>query len=278
MTGAGPAGVATPVVTTPAHPLVHLRSGAAALAVDLTSPRPHLLHWGAPLAPHAAEPDLAALAVALAPPVAHSAPDLPRGRPLAPMPVDGWRMRPWLHGARADGTGWSPDLRLQDARHERCAERDELRLLLADPQAGLGLELTLRLDAFSVLTVGQTLTNTGETPYHLGSLTAVLPLPDFAQEVLDLTGRWCRERAPQRHRLALGVWSREGRTGRTGHDAPMLLDRRATGLLVRAGRGVRRAPGLVGQHRRVGRAQPGRPGPAGRRGAARSGRGHPRAR
>jgi len=30
----------------------------------------------------------------------------------------------------------------------------------------------------------------------VGALCVVLPLPTRADEVLDLTGRWCRERAP----------------------------------------------------------------------------------
>jgi alpha-galactosidase len=221
MIGLDPAGATAPVVV-PAGSLVYLRAGGSSLALDL-SPRPQLLHWGAPLAPADADPDLDALAVAIAPPVAQSAPDLPRTRPLVPMPVDGWRMRPWLQGARPDGTGWSPDLRLEGATQARGEAGDALRLVLADRSAGLVLTLHLAIDASGVLTVGQLLTNCGDTAYQLGSLAAVLPLPDTAQEVLDLTGRWCRERAPQRHRLAMGAWSREGRTGRTGHDAPTLL-------------------------------------------------------
>jgi alpha-galactosidase len=42
-------------------------------------------------------------------------------------------------------------------------------------------------------------------------------------ELLDLTGRWTRERVPQRHPLPQGTWVRAGRHGRTGHDATLLL-------------------------------------------------------
>jgi alpha-galactosidase len=41
--------------------------------------------------------------------------------------------------------------------------------------------------------------------------------------VLDLTGRWCRERSPQRSRLDQGTHLRASRRGRTGHDATLLL-------------------------------------------------------
>ena len=42
------------------------------------------------------------------------------------------------------------------------------------------------------------LTNTGAAPSPLGALRATLPVPADATELLDLTGRWCRERTPQR--------------------------------------------------------------------------------
>lgn len=204
----------------PAAPTVfaHLRGGGVSLALDLRTSRPQVLHWGPDLG---ADVDLPTLATALAPPVARSAPDAPRPRPLVPMPVDGWPMRPAVTGARADGSSWSPDLQL----HQRLpTERTgALRLVLADPQAGLSLEVDLVLDAHGILAVDQRLTNTGDTAYRLDLLATVLPLPDVAREILDLTGRWCRERAPQRHPLPMGCWSREGRHGRTGHDAPLLL-------------------------------------------------------
>jgi hypothetical protein len=43
-------------------------------------------------------------------------------------------------------------------------------------------------------------------PYLVGQLAACLPLPARAVEILDLTGRWCREGIPQRHR----PWARWG--------------------------------------------------------------------
>jgi len=71
--------------------------------------------------------------------------------------------------------------------------------------------------------------NLGDEPYVVERLAASLPLPARAVEVLDLTGRWCRERIPQRHPLPHGAWVREGRHGRTGHDATLVL---AVGVTV----------------------------------------------
>jgi alpha-galactosidase len=45
-----------------------------------------------------------------------------------------------------------------------------------------------------------------------------LPVPDRVAESLDFTGRWMNERQPQRNKLQVGSWTREGREGRTGHD------------------------------------------------------------
>ena len=50
-----------------------------------------------------------------------------------------------------------------------------------------------------------------------------MPLPDSVGEVLDFTGRWGREREPQRRPIADGVWLRENRRGRTAHDAATML-------------------------------------------------------
>ena len=79
------------------------------------------------------------------------------------------------------------------------------------------------------------MTNEATAPYQLGGLWPALPIPARAAELLDLSGRWCRERAPQRHPLAMGAWVREGRRGRTGHDAPLVLTAGTPGFSFRAG-------------------------------------------
>jgi len=50
----------------------------------------------------------------------------------------------------------------------------------------------------------------------------VFPLDERFTEILDFTGRWGYEHAPQRRPLSDGLWLRENRRGKTGHDAAMM--------------------------------------------------------
>jgi alpha-galactosidase len=214
--------------------VLHLRAGGVSLVLDtdggVGAPLPVLLHWGPDLG-QAADGD--ALAQALVPAAAHSAIDRPVRRRLLPMPADGWRLRPGLAGARADGGGWSPRFLVRSV--EAAEDGTAAVVEAADEEAGLALVTRLRLHPSGVLETGHTLRNLGDAPYVVEQLAASLPLPARAVEVLDLTGRWCRERIPQRHRLPHGAWVREGRHGRTGHDATLVLAVGTPGFGFRSG-------------------------------------------
>jgi alpha-galactosidase len=213
---------------------VHLRAGGVSLVLDakggVGEPLPVVAHWGPDLG---AGLDGDALAAALVPAVARSAVDRPVPRRLLPMPADGWRLRPGLSGARPDGSGWSPRFlvrSLEVTGDGSCAEVEA-----ADDDAGLALTVLLRLHPSGVLEETLTVRNQGDAPYLLQQLAATLPLPARAVELLDLTGRWCRERIPQRHPLPQGAWVREGRHGRTGHDATLVLAAGTGGFGFRSG-------------------------------------------
>ncbi len=203
-------------------PSAHLRSTTTSLVIVTPEvvpggprPTPVLVHWGARL-PDDLEP--AALGPAVDPPRPHGAPDTPLLRPLLPLGSDGWRLGPVLRGARDDGRGWSP--RLDVVAH--VSDAATFTATFADADAGLRVEITLALSPEGVLAVDQRLTNTGTQPFAVDEFGAFLPLPARATQVLDLTGRWCRERDPQRIDLGMGAWVREGRRGRTGHDSPLV--------------------------------------------------------
>jgi len=87
-------------------------------------------------------------------------------------------------------------------------------------------ELELRVDVEmlpgGLVRARATLTNRGE-PYGLDDLVLAFPVPSQAAEVLDLAGRWGKERTPQRHAMPVGTHLREGRRGRTGADAATVL-------------------------------------------------------
>ena len=213
---------------------IHLRAGGVSLVLDTGpgagEPLPVLLHWGPDLG---AELDGDALAGALVPAAAHSAVDRPVPRRLLPMPADGWRLRPGLSGARPDGGGWSPRFLVRSL--ELAADGTCAVVEAADEEAGLGLVTLLRLHPGGTLETTHTLRNLGGQPYLVSQLAATLPLPARAVELLDLTGRWCRERVPQRHPLSHGAWVREGRHGRTGHDATLVLAAGTPGFGFRTG-------------------------------------------
>jgi alpha-galactosidase len=189
---------------------------------------PRVLHWGTDLGEAV---DLEALVSATTPPLARAALDVRVPVSLVPERAAGYRGRPGLSGSR-DGAAWSPSFRL-NAREE--TEAGGLVFMAEDPDAELVLRSELRLAPSGLLAVRHALRNVGPAPYELDELACVLPLPPVARELLDLTGRWCRERSPQRRPLGHGAWRREGRHGRTGHDAPLLLVAGTPGFGFRAG-------------------------------------------
>ena len=159
-----------------------------------------------------AAPWTATLAEALVPPAAHSAADRPVRRRLLPMPADGWRLRPGLAGARGTAAGrrgsWSVGRAgLRRALPGRRGRRRRGRAGSPDGAAAAPLG-----GAGGRPHPAQP----GDAPYLVSRLAVTLPLPARAVELLDLTGRWCRERIPQRHQLPQGAWVR----GRAATGAP----------------------------------------------------------
>jgi alpha-galactosidase len=199
------------------------------VVLDTTGERlARVVHWGADLG---ADIDLDALVSATDPPLARATLDVRVPVSLVPERAAGYRGRPGLSGSR-EGLAWSPSLRVAS---QEWAEPEGGVVMAEDPDAGLVLRSELRLAPSGLLRVRHALRNTGSDTYQLDELACLLPLPAVAGELLDLTGRWCRERSPQRRPLGQGVWRREGRHGRTGHDAPLMLVAGTPGFGFRAG-------------------------------------------
>jgi alpha-galactosidase len=201
-----------------------LRGGGVSLLLDCTDGDPVVVHWGADLGESA--PD----AALLMPPVAHSAFDVAVRPSLLPQLARGWRGRPAIRGSR-QGRAFSPRLLLTGVE----ADEGRLALTLADDEAGLEVASRLGLDATGLLTLDLTVRNTGDDPYVLAGADAVLPVPAHAAESVDQTGRWIREKHPQRRPIQQGTWLRSGRHGRTGHDAPAMLAAGTAGFGWRTG-------------------------------------------
>ncbi|WP_338145174.1 alpha-galactosidase [Cryobacterium mannosilyticum] len=210
----------------------HLRAAGAGLVLDARGPGvPVIVHWGGDLGA-LSDAELAVLADSAVPAIPPSSVDIPLRLSLLPTAREGWSGRPGLTGFRV-GDGTPPlDLRLALVRP---AGPLALAVLLTDAAAGLDLRTDLELTVQGVLRVRHTLTNTGRSAFELGSLDVTLPVPDRAAELLDFTGLWSHERRPQRGILGQGVWSRESRHGRPGHDDAFLTVAGTPGFGFRAG-------------------------------------------
>jgi alpha-galactosidase len=199
--------------------IVHLRAGGCSLVLGADGPRlPSVLHWGAELedlSPEAAD----GLALASVAAVGTGMLDDPVPPSLLREHARGYPGRPGLSGHRM-GSDWSTWFTLAGLE---CPADDRVTVRAVDAAARLGLVCEIELSPSGLLRLRHTLTNQGEEPYVVNELTCALPLPAQATELLDLSGRWSRERHPQRHPLELGSWVREGRRGRPGHDATIGL-------------------------------------------------------
>ncbi len=202
-----------------------LRAGGTCLLIDVEGPRlPRVLHWGADLAGGPGEQTLTDLAAALRLPVGGSTLDDPWQLSLLPTEDDGWAGRPGI-------SGWSPGgaalrLRLAEPVTVEVSGADQGASLVAvavDDRVGVRVRCELVVEPSGVVRARSSVTATGEHAFDVASLLSLLPVPLRAEEVLDLTGRWCRERSPQRTPLVHGGRTRESRRGRTGHDAPLLM-------------------------------------------------------
>ncbi|HET7388993.1 MAG TPA: alpha-galactosidase [Nocardioidaceae bacterium] len=200
--------------------VIHLQGGRCSVVLDARATGlPVVVYWG----PALGETDpgaLEALCEAATPPVPHSAPDSPGWLSLLPQHSEGYAGLPGLEGHRGEGGAWA--FRFEPTELA-MPEGSTLVVDAADADAGLALRSELSISEAGMLRMRHVLRNDGRTPYAVQALRCCLPLPAHASELLDLTGRWCLERQPQRHPLVQGSWRRDSRRGRTGHDATLGL-------------------------------------------------------
>ncbi|MFB3978992.1 alpha-galactosidase [Microbacterium proteolyticum] len=190
----------------------HLRAAGVDLIIDARgTAAPVVVHWGRALG-DLDTAALTALADASAPAIAPSSIDRPFRVSVVPLLTEGWTGRPAVeispHAAalRHIGTGRDGDAVLT-------------MLALGDAR----IELRYALSPEGVLLVDRRVRNDGPADIEVRALAALLPVPSRAREVLDFTGRWAGEREPQRLRPGHGVWARDTRHGRGGHDDPFLF-------------------------------------------------------
>lgn len=202
-------------------PIQHLRRGGTSVVISTSDDRlPRILHWGRDLGALGSD-DLALLEVCSLPAVGDTVIYAPHPIPVIPQLAEAWLGRPGLIGSRRGGA-WAPLFSvLQCARHE-SAEASRLLVDAGDEASDLRLSIEFELLDTGLLRVRSTLANDGD-PYRVDSWDHALPVPSQAVEVMDLTGRWTRERAPQRQGFDVGLWTRESRGGKPGFEAPTLM-------------------------------------------------------
>jgi alpha-galactosidase len=221
-----------PVQTKTAQ-IVALHGRNASFLVELAQPMPRVLHWGRRPGELDAE-DLAALGDSSVPARTHNSTDDPRYFTVLATEADAWSGTPGLEGHLRDG---SPFARLVLSDHSFDRTTMSLRLTLTDQASGLTATLMYHMDRHDILTVTMSVTGgtTAATPYHLRALTALMPLPERATEYLDFTGKWSRERQPQRGPILPGTRLREGRRGKPSLDSPYLMMAGTAGFGFRHG-------------------------------------------
>ena len=222
-------------MATAAHALVVLRRDGVCAVLDITHGRlPALVHWGADLG-ELTLADATALTLGGLERVENNQVDEPIRLALLPEHWMGWVGRPGLSGSR-DGADWSPRFTAIAVTVDGAAvpagdagpalvpvSSGVVEVQAEDGAAGLALSLAVELTVGGLLRSRATVTNTGEDSYQLDDLVIAYPVPTVAREVLDLAGRWAKERTPQRSPLGVGQHVREGRKGRTGPDAATVL-------------------------------------------------------
>ncbi|MSS84642.1 alpha-galactosidase [Actinomycetaceae bacterium WB03_NA08] len=209
---------------------IHARAGGLSLVLDTSSQRiPRIVYWGAELTGETSV-TLEALVCASREPLAGNAPDLPAATGIVPLESDGWLGRAGLKGFRSGGVDWSPRFDLvsvetpetDGVKSDGVLECGAGKLIfgLTDERAHLDLRIEVELFPQGLFRTRCRLGNSGDGVYHLQELGIALPLPLTANEVLDMTGRWGKERHPQRQDVQVACRLRESWRGRTGFDAP----------------------------------------------------------
>lgn len=187
-----------------------LNSAGVSVIIDLSSGTPVVLHWGINIGTIEANSDLLKVVREGVP---HADLDDPQNPGIWRENARGFLGRPAVQGHRL-GQDWSQLFAIEEVHQDA----NKLTVKSADKQAGLAVEAIFELTPSGVLLISQNLKNLNGEDYSVNELTTWMPIPDYATETVDYTGRWVKERQPQRREIQVGTWSREIREGRSGHD------------------------------------------------------------
>lgn len=223
---------------------VHLRASGVSVLVDLSAPGlPRIVHWGGDLGDLSVETLVDLVSVAR-PAGVSGAFDTYHPVSVVPDTSRGWQGTPGLVGSR-QGRDHSTAFDLVDATMEASGagglRSERLTVVARDRFADLELELVIEMLASGLVRMRCGLESRGHgsagepAAYGLDQLLVALPVPREADEILDFTGRWIRERTPQRTAFTLGTRLREARGGKPGHDSTFVTAVGPAGFGFRSG-------------------------------------------
>lgn len=173
-----------------------------------------IAHWGAPLGEAA---DLDAILAVNDPGSMPAGSNWRSALPIITEHASGFDGRPGLVGSRPDGRDFAA--RFVTTAVERHG--DSVTVTAIDAHARLELVTEIALD--DALWVRCTLTNLGDDGYRLDELSISLPVPERADELITLGGRWTAEFALARHQWTTATLSAANRRGRTSHESVPLV-------------------------------------------------------
>ena len=193
------------------HPgFAHISQDSVSLLLDFSKGTPQILHWGPALQSITQVESYVAAAME---PVAHAELDDPMFNGLWRENSRGNIGRPALLGHRS-GVDFSQNFEISSVSQSAS----QIQVVATDSAAGLEITASFEFVAGGVLLCGQKLKNIGSSDFTVDDLSLFMPLPDQIQESMDFTGRWVKERQPQRREIQSGIFSRELREGRSSHD------------------------------------------------------------
>jgi alpha-galactosidase len=185
------------------------RAGVQVL-IETSSSTPNVFYWGRELSGKNTEEQLL---LALTEPAPHGYYDYAHRGGAWRENARGFWGRPSLLAHR-DGKDWSQLLELVSA----VETENQVSFTSRDEALGVEVEITYQLDVSGLLLVDHRVTNLKAGTLYIDNSSVFLPVPDYASDILDFTGRWLKERQPQRSKIQTGLWQRESREGRTSHD------------------------------------------------------------
>ena len=191
--------------------LFHLCRSGVSLLVETSEGTPNIIYWGAELT---GPIDETQYLLAVTEPAPHGYYDHAHRGGVWRENARGFWGRPAILGNRG-GRDWSQLFTLVTAEQPTA---DSLRFVSRDSDLGVEVELRYHITESGLLLADHTITNLHDGDFTLENSTVFFAVPDHATEYLDFTGRWLKERQPQRGKINTGIWQRESREGRSGHD------------------------------------------------------------